>query len=158
MAKTVALCAVSFAVGAALFILSMLKIGWSLGEQIGALICFVTGIELTTRYIMTEYTYKLGGDDDSSTLSVVKKGGSREMTVCNIDASSIVEIRKDGKMGDFEKKYGKIDVRYNYCTNMSPESTALIYFIFNDKKVLLRIETDEPFFDELCRRMTGEKD
>ena len=149
----VTVCALSFALGAVLIILSILEIGWSLGEQVAALVMFVIGIEITTRYLMTEYTYKLGGDGDSPELAVIKRGGTREMAVCNIGFDTVVCVERRGKLRDFERKYGRMDARYNYCANMRPRDAAVIHFEFNGKKVLLTLEADDTFFSLLEERV-----
>ena len=149
----IAICATLFAIAATLVILSALKIGWNLGEQIGALLCIVIGIEITTRYLMTEYEYRLNGEGEQSEMAVIKRGGSRELTVCHFDFSTVMTVQRRGKLREMERKYGRIHTRYSYCVNMRSPDRAWIYFTFNEKRVLLEIEANEVFFAELQRRV-----
>ena len=82
-------------------------------------------------------------------LVVTKIGGTRSMAVCNIGSDSVVCIVKKEKLGEFEKKYGRMDVRYNYYSNFGTKDVVWIHFIHNEKKALVAIEANEAFYSEL---------
>lgn len=136
-----------------LLCLSSAEIGWRLGEQIGMLVFVVIFIDILTRYFFTDYRYKLSGREDRRELSVIKRGGNREMTVCNFDFSSVISVQRRGKLREFEKENGKVDVRYSYHVNMFTRDAVWIYFTFNGKKVLLTLEADDVFFEELTKAL-----
>lgn len=129
--------------------LSSAGIGWRLGEQLAALIFIVVFIDILTRYFFTDYTYKLTEDEGKSELAVIKKGGNREMTVCNFELSSAISVQRRGKLREFEKENGRMDARYSYHVNMLTRDALWIYFTFNGKKILLTLEGDDAFFERL---------
>lgn len=150
----IAICVACIVCGLTLFVMGNFGIGWKLGQQIAALGLLVTAIEITTKYIITEYVYEISFTDGAPDLIITKNGGNRSMVVCNIGANSIVSIEKRGKLREFEEKHGKMTVRYNYYSNFGTKDIVWIHFIHNDKKVLVAIESNEEFFSELKRNFT----
>lgn len=145
----IAICVICMVCGFTLFLLGGMGIGWRLGQQIAALLLFVAAIEITTKYILTEYTYEISIADTVPDLIVTKRGGNRSMAVCNIGADSVVCVERCGKLRDFEQKYGRMDIRYNYYSNLGSKETLWIHFIHNGKKVLVTIEANEEFYAAL---------
>lgn len=137
---------ICIALALVLMVLSAMNIGWKLGEQILVLVLVVVFIDMLTRYYFTEYTYKLGGSEDDREFAVIKKGGNREMAVCNFNFSSVICVQRRGKLRSFEKDHGRMDARYNYTANMLSDEAVWIYFTFNGKKVLLTVEANDEFF------------
>lgn len=145
-------CIACMVCGAALFTLGGLGIGNRIVFQLLALLFFVGAIEITTKYIFTEYVYEISVENGAPDLIVTKIGGKRSMAVCNIGADSVICVQKRGKLRDFEEKYGKMDVRYNYYSNIKPEgSVAWIHFLHNEKRVLVAIEANDVFYAELVK-------
>ena len=148
----IAICVACIVCGLTLFLLGGAGIGWRLGQQLAALVLFVIAIEITTKYIQTSYVYEISVDDRGrSDLIVTKIGGSRSMAVCNIGDESVVCVVKKEKLGDFEKKYGRMDVRYNYYSNFGTNNVVWIHFIHNGKKALVAVEANEAFCAELVK-------
>jgi len=147
----VIICITCIVCGLTLFLLGGLNIGWRLGQQILALVLFVTAIETTTKFILTDYIYEISLTDGAPDLIVTKRGGNRSMAVCNIGADSVVCIERRGKLRDFEQKYGRMEIRYNYYSNLGVKDVVWIHFVHNDKNVLVAIEANEAFFAELKR-------
>ncbi len=147
----VCICIACIVCGFTIFILGELGIGWQLGQQLVALVLFVVAIEITTKYILTEYIYEISLADGAPDLIVTKHGGSRSMAVCNIGADSIVCIERCGKLRDFEQKYGRMEMRYNYYSNLGTKDVVWIHFIHNEKNVLVAIEANGAFYAELKR-------
>ena len=145
----IALCIACMACAFSLFILGGLGIGWRLGQHLAALILLVISIEITTGFILTNYVYKISTEYGSADLIVTKIGGSRSMAVCNIGADSVVTVERAGKLREFEQRYGKMDTRYNYISNLRPQTVIWIHFIHNEKKVLVAIEGNEQFLAQL---------
>ena len=143
--KPIAICIVCIVCGITLFLLGGLGIGWRMGQQLAALVLLVIAIEVTTKYILTDYVYEISLADGSPDLIVTKIGGSRSMAVCNIGADSVVCIERRGKLREFEQKYGRMDVRYNYYSNLGATDIVWIHFIHNEKKAMVAIEANEAF-------------
>ena len=113
---------------------------------------FVIAIELTTKYIYSEYVYEISMENGTPDLVVTKIGGNRKMAVCSIGAESVICVEKRGKLREFEEKHGKMAVRYNYYANIAPkDSVVWIHFIHNEKKALVAIEANDAFYAELIR-------
>ena len=147
----IAICVTCIVCGIALFVLGGFGIGWRMGQQILALILLVVAIETTTKYILTEYVYEISLADGSPDLIVTKIGGSRSMAVCNIGADSVVCIERRGKLREFEQKYGRMEIRYNYYSNLGTKDVVWIHFMHNEKRVLVAIEANDAFYSELKR-------
>lgn len=145
------ICVVCIICGFALFLLGGFNIGWRLGQQIAALLLFVIAIEITTKYILTDYVYEISLADSTPDLIVTKIGGSRSMAVCNIGADSVVCVERCGKLREFEQKYGRMEIRYNYYSNLAAKDIVWIHFVHNEKNVLVAIEANEEFYAELKR-------
>ncbi len=146
----IAICVACLVCGFTLFMLGGLGIGWRLGQQIAALLLLVAAIEITTKYILTEYVYEIAvSTSGTADLVVTKIGGNRSMEVCNIGADSVVCVERRGKLREFEQKYGRMDVRYNYFSNFGTQDVVWIHFIHNGKKVIVAIEANEAFYAEL---------
>ena len=145
------ICVACIVSGLTLFILGGLGIGWRLGQQVIALILFVIAIEITTKYILTFYVYEISTANGAPDLIVTKIGGSRSMAVCNIGADSVICIERRGNLRDFEQKYGRMELRYNYYSNFGTKDVIWIHFLHNEKNVLVAIEANEEFYNELKR-------
>ena len=145
----IAICIACIVCGITLFMLGNFGIGWRLGQQLAALGLLVTAIEVTTKFILTEYIYEISLADGAPDLVITKIGGNRSMVVCNIGAASVVCIERRGKLREFEEKYGKMVIRYNYYSNLGTRDVAWVHFIHNEKNVLVAIEANEEFFAEL---------
>ena len=153
----IAVCIACVIAGITVFLMGGMGIGWRLGMQLAGLILLVTAVEISTKFIFSSYTYEIsvpvsGGAD----LIVTKLGGTRSMAVCNIGADSVVCIVKKEKLGEFEKKYGRMDVRYNYYSNFGTSDVVWVHFIHNDKKALVAIEANGEFYAELRKYFSSE--
>ena len=147
----ITICIACIAVGIVIFILGNFNIGHRLTQQLIALVLMVIAIEITTKYILTDYVYEINPEHSSPDLIVTKIGGNRKMAVCNIGADSVICVQKRGKTKEFEEKYGRMDVKYSYISNLRAENVAWIHFIHNDKKVLVAIEVNDEFYGEILR-------
>lgn len=147
----IAICIVCIAVGISLFLLGNFNIGHRLTQQIIALVLLVIAIEITTKYILTDYVYEINLEHELPDLIVTKIGGNRKMAVCNIGADSVICVQRRGKTREFEEKYGRMDVRYSYISNMRPENVVWIHFLHNEKKALVAIEASDEFCEMLLR-------
>ena len=145
-------CILCVIAGITVFLMGGMGIGWRLGMQLAGLLLLVAAVEISTKFIFTSYVYEISAAGVGQTdLIVTKIGGTRSMAVCNIGADSVVCIVKKEKLGEFEKKYGRMDVRYNYYANFGTADIVWIHFIHNEKKVLVAIEANEAFYSELRR-------
>ena len=150
-ALPIALCIACMACGITLFALGNFGIGWRLGQQVAAVVLLVVAIEVTTKYILTDYVYEISTEHGTPDLIVTKIGGNRSMAVCNIGADSVVCIEKRGKLREFEEQHGRMDVRYNYISNLRAENVIWVHFIHNEKKALVAIEASDEFLAHLLR-------
>ena len=154
-ALPIALCVACMVCGITLFVLGNFGIGWRLGQQVAAVVLLAVTIEVTTKYILTDYVYEISTEHGTPDLIITKIGGNRSMAVCNIGADSVVCIERRGKLREFEEKHGRMDVRYNYISNLRAENVVWIHFIHNDKKALVAIEVNDEFLDQLLRFFPG---
>lgn len=128
-----------------------------LAYQLSALVIVAIAIFITSRFLLTDYKYVIKDAEratDKISFTIVKINGSREAIMANFDFISIFALEKCKKISQFEKKHGKVNKFYNYCSNFSSPDTHMMGIEFNKMKVLFAIEADEKFVREITCRMT----
>ncbi len=115
--------------------------------QIVAVILVGVGIQLLVRYVLSEFIYFIEDlENGSSELVIIKKQGSREVKVCHISLSSVVEIFPKGA------KKVKSDNRFNYSQNLTDNARVMLTSDGN-KTVEIIIEPDNAFLSALNKRV-----
>lgn len=123
--------------------------------QLVALGLIAFGVMLIARYLLTDYKYVITDSDRAGkepSFSIVKMSGKRETPVATFDFVSVYQCDRCKKTSEFEKKYGKVDKVFNYCTNYRADDRYALAIEFNGMKVLIFIEADVIFERELVVR------
>ncbi len=121
--------------------------------QLISAILVVTGIQLLVRFVLSDYRYIIDDrDDGTAELFVYRKQGKRDILVCRISLSAVVE--------NFTRGTKKADAkaRYNYTQNLGAVGHSLV-FDDGGKCVEIIIEPDAEFIDAINARIgIGEGD
>ena len=123
--------------------------------QLAALLLFAFGIFLIARYLLTDYKYVITDSESAEkdpSFTVVKISGKRETAVATFDFTSVYKCCRCTSTSEFEKKHGKVDKVFNYCTNYRAEDRYAVAIEFNGMKVLIFIEADIIFEREIADR------
>jgi|GEM_PF-2947262 len=131
-----------------------LNIGIVLILQLIIVITVTAAGFITARYGMSGYTYILERDlslDRIQRLKVIKTFGMRRTTVCSIPLTTAVAVIPKVPMSEIRAKYGRINRRFNYNTNMFPEKSYYYIFDYNgDGKIdIIEFEANAEFYDTL---------
>ncbi len=121
--------------------------------QLIAVILVVAGIQLLVRFVLSDYRYIIDDrDDGTAELFVYQKQGKRDVLVCRISLSSVVEMFTRGT------KKAEVKARYNYTQNLGAVGHSLV-FDDGDKCVEVIIEPDAEFINAINARIgVGEGD
>ena len=118
--------------------------------RFSGLITAMTAVQVTARFIMSGYTYIL----DRTGFIVVRINGKKSAQLCNITLETALGVsEKNQKFAEIADKFGKIDVRMNFCQNLFSYKTYSYIFDFNGKKTLIKFEADENFIAEMKKRI-----
>lgn len=140
---------VSFAVAAGLMIFSTYVTMLRAAYQLGCVIAMAVGIQITTRFIMSDYEYAL----DKDNFIVFKTTGKKKTEVCNVTLKAAYALYKNTPQKTIESKQGKINMRLNFCQNMRPDDACVFVFDFNGKKTSVSFDYNAAFFAEFQYRM-----
>lgn len=125
-------------------VMMMLGIGKDLIWQ--ALFLVAAGV-LTffyVRYFSITYTYTISLEHH--TFLVVQQKGRRLTTLCNLDLAGLYLVRPYTIADDDSASQ---ENRYSYCASFRPQESALLFFDDGERKVSVRVETDEFFMEQL---------
>lgn len=139
----------SFFIAAALLIFSTRIIMLRAAYQLGCVIALAVGIQIMTRFIMSDYEYAL----DKDNFIVFKTIGNKKTEVCNVTLKAAYALYKNTPRKIIEKDNGKINMRLNFCQNIRPDDACVFVFDFNGKKTFVSFEYNEGFFVEFRYRM-----
>lgn len=139
----------SFAVAAGLMIFSTYIVMLRAAYQLGCVIALAVGIQIATRFIMSEYEYAL----DKDNFIVFKTTGKKKTEICNVTLKAAYALYKNTPQKTIESNHGKINMRLNFCQNMRPDNSCVFVFDFNGKKASVSFEYNEAFFAEFQYRM-----
>ncbi|MBO5327044.1 MAG: hypothetical protein J6A84_02860 [Clostridia bacterium] len=114
-----------FAISAACFVLSSFLPKLAVIPQAVGLVLLVPAIQLTTRYVVTRYLYRLCPYEDGNVdLEIYAyRGGARMQLVCRI---GLEEITAAAPLSAENAKPPKGLRRYNYCPDMRPQSATVL--------------------------------
>lgn len=117
--------------------------------QIAAVILLVTGLQLLIRYTMTTFFYFL---DEEDNFIVTKQVGRRKSVLCDLTLKLTVAICENKKDQNFEKRYGRVQHKYNCCANLMPEKSHVFIFEFAGKQSAVVFEPSDDFLKEMQAR------
>lgn len=161
-----------FAIAAAAFLASRLGAPYGGILQLICVAGLVAGIQITSRFILTEYTYRITGAPGDDTLSsealaamsadelaalpaltVVKRQGKSYRTLCNISLRTAITLTERAPLAEMERKYGTISKIFNFSANMFTKNTnaaadvkVFAYLCdFNGANAAIYLECDSAF-------------
>lgn len=121
--------------------------------QLIAVILVVAGIQLLVRFVLSDYRYIIDDrEDGTAELIIYRKQGKRDVLVCRMSLSAVVELFPRGT------KKTQVNTCYNYTQNLGTAGHSLI-FDDGDKRVEVIIEPDTEFINAINARIgVGEGD
>ena len=147
-----------FAVGAVSFLGSGF-LPYKMLFELTAVLTVTLGIQLTQKYLLTTYEYRLNDLDTlhaHNDLIVVKKQGKRETVLCNLTLNAAVAAVRDESLGVIEKTYGKMGYRFHFFAELFPADRCGVILEFNGKRTLIRLQGNEDFYQALCERIAAQ--
>lgn len=127
--------------------------------QLLAIALIVVGLQILTRYGLSQFRYVLeDGDDGDCDFMIFKKQGSREAKVCHVALSKVEEVFKLTDEPNFEEKFGKTANRFNYCQNMGKDIQWILLFRDGESLIEVRFEPNDKMVSELVRRLGKKSD
>lgn len=159
--NTVIVIALIFAICLALLLLSAYVSKFKAILSIPAFALMLVAMQMTSRYVLTDYVYKINDIESSSDkirFAAVKIIGKQKSAVCVFELSSVFNFEKKlennlGKKGDKIKNHGKVDVRYNLKSNLTSLGVYRIFFEQDNKKIMVEIEISKAFAEEISKRL-----
>ncbi len=142
----------SIVIAAIMYALGDIGIGPRAMFQLTSLILFAVGIMLMSRYLLTDYKYVISEEGETRYLIIIKISGKRQVEMAKFDIKEVYALGRYKKVRDFEAENGKVSSVYNYTTNLMPANEYHVAVTFNGKKILLRLEGDEEFFNLISNR------
>ena len=93
------------------------------------------------RCFSSTFTYRIQGDP--SLFLVEQTSGRRVTLLCRLELSGLTSMRpwRPEDKGD-DKRYD----RYNFCNNLSPDTSYLLFFDCDGKRASVRLELEGEFF------------
>lgn len=118
--------------------------------QIIAVIGVTIGIQLTQKYLLTDYEYSFASNtndygETTVTLTVVRKQGKRSTVMCNLNVNPRCRIVDYQPAKKLEERYGRINFRYDFCVDICPKTAYSVILDFRDDKAVLKLQCDESF-------------
>lgn len=131
--------------------------------QVIAIICVTLGIQITQKYILTDYEYSFSQSTDdygttALTLTVVKIQGRRSTVMCNLNVNSRCSIVEAKPVKELEATYGKINFRYDFCVDMRPKTAYTVILDFRGDKAALKLQCDDDFAKAFSEAIPNEDD
>lgn len=124
--------------------------------QLAFVLCFTFGIQTAVRYALTDFCYCLDNLlylDQNNSFRVVKIGGKRENLVCDIDFMYVCEVAPKAEFERLLQKYGKIENRCNFCTNLFSKEAYVMVYQTDNRYECVYFEADQAFLAEIKLRM-----
>ena len=114
--------------------------------QLVAVALIGAGIQLLTRFVLTDFRYIIDDKDDGTAdLIIYKRQGRREAKVCHVGMANVIEIFKKGE------KNVPSNRRFNYCRNLT-EDAWVVHLRDGEKTTEVWIEPDAAFLQAMQAR------
>lgn len=131
--------------------------------QLAAIICVTLGIQITQKYLLTDYEYSFSSETDdygntATTLTVIKLQGRRSTVMCNLGVNHRCRIVADKPIKELEATYGKINFRYDFCVDIKPKKAYTVILDFRGDKAALKLQCDEEFAKAFSNAIPGEEE
>ena len=153
-AKTI--CIFLFVAAALCALCSSLGIFYRLIWQILLFGCLITVLEITIRYIITDYEYTVDSIEEIFThnrLIITHIQGKKCCSVMKIQLKDLVYVNPHKKYSEIKQEFGKAENRYNFCPDIFPKQTYDLVFNEDGEYTLIRLQCGSGFAEELKKRM-----
>jgi hypothetical protein len=143
------------AVAAVCGVISGLGFGWKSLWQILMMGALVAVIQITQRYLLSDYEYILDPIEDVLThnrLTVIRIVGERRTSVFTVPLSSLTEVIPYRKGESLKETYGTPAQRMDFCPDLFPSGSYLLLFESNGDLTAVRLQCDAAFAEELKKR------
>lgn len=151
----------------AMVLLSRIPLGHSGLNQLIGFVLAVAGIQITTRYCLTFYSYavegeKMGeedaqpvalGEEIPSVLRIVRTQGKKSLTVGQFRLENVIAVEENLSLKEAEAKHGKCARHANFCNSIRPVRTAVVIAEANGEKNALILEPDDVILRVLFGRI-----
>lgn len=141
---------------AALLLLMSILIGAGIYKVLSQVACVVfatIAIQITTRYILSNYIFIL----DDINFIIVRTFSKKSKQICNIKLNTAIEISKKTSFKEAEKKFGKLALSRIYCQNLWNSDEYTYIFEFDEKISAIKFDADDNFVNEMKLRIEEAK-
>jgi len=151
----------------AMILLSRIPLGHAGLNQLLGFALAVAGIQVTTRYCLTVYSYVVEGeaqDEEASAqpvgqevpavLRIVRTQGKKSLTVGQFRLEYVRAAEENLSLKEAEAKYGKCARHANFCNSIRPLRTAVVIAEANGERSAMILEPD----DVILRILSGNID
>ncbi len=136
-------------------VISGLGLGWKSLWQIAMMIALVAVIQITQRYLLSDYEYILDAMEDVLTynrLTVIRTVGQRRTSVFTVPLASLTEVIPYRKAEALKAEFGTPSQRMDFCPDLFPPESYLLLFETNGEMTAVRLQCDIAFAEELKKR------
>ena len=140
---------------AACGVFSGLGLGWKSIWQILMMGGLVAMIQITQRYLLSDYEYILDPLDEilsHNRLTVIRTVGQRRTSVYTVPLSSLTEVIPYEGTKRLTEAYGRPAARMDFCPDLRPSQSYLLLFEDNGELTAVRLQCDGTFAEELKKR------
>ena len=120
--------------------------------QLIAIATVTLGIQLTQKYLLPTYEYRLEEGDDphesSPHVTVIQHQGQRNKTLCHL-ALTACQVLPYCPRKELTARYGEIAYRYSFCVDLRPKQSFYVLLGFREEKAALRLQCSQAFADAL---------
>ena len=140
----------------AMMLLSRIPLGHAGINQLLSFVLAVAGIQVTTRYCLTFYSYVVESevpDEDMAAecvereapavLRIVRTQGKKSLTVAQFRLEYVRTVQEKLSLKDAEEKYGKCTRHANFCNSIRPARSAVIIAEANGERTAMILEPDD---------------
>lgn len=143
---------------AALLLLMSILIGVGIYKGLSQILCIVfatVAIQITTRYILSNYIFIL----DDINFIIVRTFSKKSKQICNIKLNTAIEISKKISFKESEKKFGKLALYRTYCQNLwnGNDNEYTCIFEFDERIFAIKFDADDNFVNEMKLRIEEAK-
>ncbi len=150
------ICILLFGVMIASAVLSSLGIFINAVWQLLLFASLVAVIEITVRYIMTDYQYIIDPQEEllsHNRLTVVSIIGKRRCNLFSGELCELSEVRVHRPYREIKAELGAVKTRASFCPDLKPKESYDLIFEHNDEISIIRLQCNERFVSELKKRL-----
>ncbi len=151
------ICLILFGAAAGCAVCSSLNIFINAVWQVMLFASLVGVIEITVRYIMTEYQYIIDPTEElliHNRLTVISIIGKRRCTLFKASLGDLAEIRPHRPYRELKREIGTAKARMNFCPDLRPRESYDLIFEADNELNVVRLQCNERFVEELKKRLS----